>query len=755
MRSLGISSKLILLTLAMWALLAVPGALLELSNGLSRQRDALQQTRQQVRTRMEAVLSDMLWNMDVPAIRSFIVSELIPADVVAIRVFDELSQRELFCLRRRADGTIMDQAMPTPGGALIQEDIPIRRQRDTAVQVIGIVSVTFDAEPGNRVLRRGLLVDIGGSLLVITLLCIVLVVVLDRNLVKPIDLIRRRMDVARRLPPEVTPTPMPLPAAAFVELKVMAADLEQMLADLNAASVTMVERERLYRTLFDGGADAVLVLDGTCIREASHRADALFGVPVGGLAGRELPGLALECQPDGQPSPDMLAKRLQAADGSLFPWRAQRPDGHLIDVEIALSRVAMAGSTVVLASLRDVTERNHLETQLRQVQKMETIGQLAGGVAHDFNNVLLAIMGSAELLARQAGQDARSRELAEGILNASQRAASLVRQLLAFSRKQGAGSTPLNLHVVLRETAELLARTVLDQRIRVELRLESPLATVIGDSAMLQNALLNLGVNARDAMPDGGCITFATRLCKLDEPTGRAGLPELAPGDYIEVAIIDTGTGMSDEVRRRCFEAFFTTKDPGKGTGLGLAAVAKTVHDHSGTIEVDSTPGMGATFRLLLPVTAQQATKPTPYDVPVSSGSGRILVVDDDDLIRRVSCQLLDSLGYAVVEASDGAAGVAAYFEQGPFDLMLVDMEMPSMRGIECLRTILASDPQAKAVLCSGFSRDGDALQLQADGFRGFLNKPYRLKELAETVAAVMAGGRCFADGNDLHRSSQ
>jgi PAS domain S-box-containing protein len=349
-----------------------------------------------------------------------------------------------------------------------------------------------------------------------------------------------------------------------------------MLADLSAASVTVAERERLYRTLFDGGADAVLVLDGTRIREANRRADTLFGVAAGGLAGLELSGLALECQPDGQASSATLASRLLAADGSLFPWRARRPDGHLIDVEIALGRVAMSGSNVVLASLRDVTERNQLETQLRQVQKMETIGQLAGGVAHDFNNVLLAIMGSAELLARQAGQDARSRELAEGILNASQRAASLVRQLLAFSRKQGSGSTPLDLHVVLRETAELLSRTIVDQRIRVELRLESPLVTVIGDSAMLQNALLNLGVNARDAMPHGGCVTYATRLHAIDETAGSAHTPALPPGDYIEVAVIDTGTGMSEDVRRRCFEAFFTTKDPGKGTGLGLAAVAKT-----------------------------------------------------------------------------------------------------------------------------------------------------------------------------------
>ena len=756
MHSTSISGKLILITLTVWALVAVPGALWELSTGLARQHNDLQRTQQHVRQRLGSVLSEMLWNMDVPGMRSLMETELIAVEVAGVQIVDAIDQTAVISLHRNASGQIKPEPIPNGGAGLVRMDIDIRHTRGAKIESIGTVVVWFDPEPGRQSLRHGLLVDIGGSLAVITLLCVALVLVLHRNLIKPIEQIRQRMNLTRQLSPGRPPPADPLPNGSFGELRNMAEDLEAMLADLGTAAITVAERERLYRTLFDGGVDAVMVLAGTTVREANQRCEQLFGFAPGGLVGQEVTAMAPAQQPDSTDSAAVFAVKLSEADGCLFPWRAVRTDGLLIDMEIALGRVVMAGVPAVLASLRDVTDRNHLDAQLRQVQKMETIGQLAGGVAHDFNNALAAIIGSAELLQRFREDPQRVDLHSKQILDASERAATLVRQLLAFSRRQGGSSTPLDVHLIIRDTVALLQRTILDQRITIDVRLESMLTTVVGDSAMLQNALLNLGVNARDAMPAGGTITFATRLYSIDAIADLTTATVLPPGEYLEVAVIDTGTGMNEEVQRRCFEAFFTTKDPGKGTGLGLAAVAKTIQDHGGSIMIDTSVGHGTTFRVWLPVTAQQGTPKTPNDPrPARTGVGRILVVDDDQLIREISCQLLISLGYTVIEADDGITGVSAWFEQGPFDLLLVDMEMPGMRGVDCLQAIRARDPLAKALLCSGFSRDGDSSLLRAEGFLGFLNKPYRLRELSTTILAALQGRECFPAGEDLPRSGK
>ena len=514
----------------------------------------------------------------------------------------------------------------------------------------------------------------------------------------------------------------------------MAIEVNASHAEVSQALAALGRREQLYRALFAAAADAVLVLRDGKVIEANQRAGRLFDVAPDALTGCVLADLAPELQADGTPSPTRFAEYQADVDLTAGAWRARRQDGSELDTEISIGRVSHQDGDLQVIALRDVTERNQLDQQLRQVQKMETIGQLAGGVAHDFNNLLTGMLGSAELIGRRLPHDERSRELIGRILQAGQRAAALVSKLLAFARKGRQVSTPIDVHEVVRETCALLERSI-DRRIELKQELTAERSVVIGDSTQLQSALLNLGVNARDAMPEGGRLEFASRLRVIDAATARSFAPTLDEGVHLEVTVRDSGMGMSPAVIARLYEPFFTTKPPGKGTGLGLTAVLRTVHDHHGAITVESEPGAGTTFRILLPLSELSAARLAVDANPVS-GKGRILVIDDDDLVRRTAVEMLRTLGYETTEANDGRAGVEAY-KAGHFAAVLIDMEMPRLRGIDCIRELRSIDPAVRAILCSGFNRDhgGD---MRTAGFQGFLAKPYRLYELSRVISDLI-----------------
>lgn len=389
----------------------------------------------------------------------------------------------------------------------------------------------------------------------------------------------------------------------------------------------------------------------------------------------------------------------------------------------------------VVLVFRDITEQLSLEEQLRQVQKMESIGQLAGGVAHDFNNMLAGIMGSAELLAPDLQQNPQHRKLVDTILEAAESAAGLTQRLLDFSRKGRVTSRPLDLHRVVRDVVELLGRSI-DRRIQIDVALNATQSIVLGDSSQLQNAVLNLGVNARDAMPDGGELTFETRNAR--GPDGKAA---------IELRVRDTGTGIDPEHLERIFEPFFTTKEVGRGTGLGLAAVYGTVQVHQGVIEVESQLELGTAFRILLPVEQARAedsepTTPAPRAaLEGAHGPARVLVVDDELVVRHsVEKHLLD-LGYQVVLAEDGAAAVECFRrEHADVDLVLLDTVMPRMGGRDAYREMLAIDESVRVLFMSGFTRDASGYPPDPQVV-GFLKKPFRIKELATLVARGLEAG--------------
>jgi len=353
--------------------------------------------------------------------------------------------------------------------------------------------------------------------------------------------------------------------------------------------------------------------------------------------------------------------------------------------------------------------------------------------------MLMGIMGYAEM-AREPGTSPEDvADFAGHILAAATRASELTRKLLAFSRKGKVLSTPVDAHELIREAVALLERSV-DRRITLETDLASTNASVVGDPTQIQQAVLNLGLNARDAMPDGGTLTVATRDRHLDRAACDRVRASLVPGDYLEITVRDTGRGIPADVLPRIFEPFYTTKPVGEGTGLGLAAVRGTVEEHLGAVTVDSTVGAGTEFRVLLPLSGLPATAPLIEDAPPAVDTGTVLVVDDESVIRGMVRRLLEGMGWTVLLAADGQEGLEVYRrERGRIDVVLMDMVMPRMSGRECFRAVRQLDPDAQVILASGFTADHAVGDLMAEGLAAFLKKPYRQAELLRALARITA----------------
>lgn len=394
----------------------------------------------------------------------------------------------------------------------------------------------------------------------------------------------------------------------------------------------------------------------------------------------------------------------------------------------------------VLVVLSDATEQRRLERELMQATKLEAIGQLAGGVAHDFNNLLGGIIGYAELLEEDNTNSSAVREDAASIRQAAVKGADLARSLLALARRSTHREEPFALDAVIQETVDLVRRTF-DRRVQVELVMDDA-PIILGDRTLIANALLNLAVNARDAMPDGGVLRIVAGVQKVDaEFRLRNELPPHVPVATIQVN--DNGVGMPPQVLARVFEPFFTTKEPDKGTGLGLAMAYGTVKDHGGTITVDSTVGVGTTVTLYLPCSDVIDVVATTASAPVLARTpSRILVVDDEPLIRSVATRMLQRLGYEVESAEDGIAAIdRLHADTHSIDLVIIDGNMPRLNGIETARRIHARHPELPMIFATGhFDPDGDEA-LSDVGFRERIEKPYSFETLSSVVARYLDVG--------------
>ncbi|MBN1699057.1 MAG: PAS domain S-box protein [Spirochaetales bacterium] len=392
----------------------------------------------------------------------------------------------------------------------------------------------------------------------------------------------------------------------------------------------------------------------------------------------------------------------------------------------------------VVLIFRDVTEKHRLQERLRHSQKMDAIGQLAGGVAHDFNNMLTGIINAAEFVGLIVKDDPKVKNSVDIILDAAGRAADLTRKLLAFSRKGKMMESEFSIHECIENAVSILERSISKSiEIRLELSAENPI--VFGDLTEIQNAVLNLGINARDAMPRGGTLRIKTGNLYLDEDYCRKSAFDLRAGTYCEITVEDTGVGMNTETLERIFEPFFTTKQDGLGTGLGLASVYGTVKKHRGEIHVYSHLGKGTVFRIFLPVTDAESMEALPESESIEQGQGCILVVDDEETIRKAVTTLLEEKGYTVLSAGDGFEAIAIYKEEMKrINLVLLDLIMPHKNGNDTFYELKSINPDIKVILSSGFSADTNAADLLKDGASFFIQKPYRHNELLAIINKLL-----------------
>ena len=424
-------------------------------------------------------------------------------------------------------------------------------------------------------------------------------------------------------------------------------------------------------------------------------------------------------------------------------WRSA--DGSLRDVEVTGHRVRLAGRDVVAIVARDITarlrvnqEREHLREQLFTAQKLEAIGQLAGGIAHDFNNLMGGVLASTSYLQHGTqdapADDATVREVVADIEGAARRAAELTRQLMTFARRQPPVIEAVDLHRLTGEVTSLLRRAI-DPSIEVHATVPEGLA-VRADAGHLHQVVMNLAINARDAMPDGGKLSIVAAALPADpDPDGeQAG--------RVEMIISDTGMGMDTETVSRVFEPFFTSKGPESGTGLGLAVVYGIVAEHGGQIEVQSQPGVGTSVRVTLAAATPEATRPA-AQVRTPTGNGKVLVIDDDGLMRRSVGRVLESLGYTAVLARDGEHGLAIFSAgRARFDAVLLDMLMPGMDGSQTYEALAAIDANVPVLVMSGYV-EHDRIQRVLDaGAVGALSKPFDRQTLARTLHEVLAEHR-------------
>ncbi len=421
-----------------------------------------------------------------------------------------------------------------------------------------------------------------------------------------------------------------------------------------------------------------------------------------------------------------------------------RRDGTEIPVEIGLNPIETEEGTFVLSSIVDISarkreeaEREQLEQQLRQAQKMDAVGTLAGGIAHDFNNILGAILGFAELLS-DAVEEGQARRDLEELIAFTQRGKTLVQRIQAFGQRNESERRPLALQDPVAEVESFL-RSSLPPNIRIRTRIDPNTPRVHADPSAVHQVLMNLGMNAGHAMPEGGDIEFRTESLYITDSRARAH-PDLQEGPHVTLSVRDTGTGIDPELQGRIFEPFFTTKPPGQGSGLGLAIVDRIVREHQGALELKSSPGEGTTVRLILPAVALEEPEAAPLGSDIPTGKGqRVLYVDDEPGLGQVGRRRLEDIGYRVDVATDGKEALNLFRSASPdYDVVITDYLMPHMNGLELAGALTRIRPDIPIIVLTGFIDNLPDDSIRATGVRELLRKPVTTRELAEALAAVL-----------------
>ncbi|MBU8914225.1 MAG: PAS domain S-box protein, partial [Spirochaetales bacterium] len=510
------------------------------------------------------------------------------------------------------------------------------------------------------------------------------------------------------------------------------------ITDRKNMELALLDSEQRLNAIFQASPTPIVVYDTDGLVQYCNPAfERTFGWTLAELEGEHIPFL-----PEDEEQADVARASRPSEAGPPRTVETQRltRDGRTLDVLISAASIrGIEGQpTGLVVSLADITDRRKLEEQYRSIQRLEAVGTLAGGVAHDFNNLLMGIQGNVSLMRSDLGVNDAQEDRLRGMEQCVRLGADLTNQLLGFAKGGKYNARPTDLNKIVKTHNQMFGR--MKKEISIRGKYERDLWTVNVDQSQMEQVLLNIYINAWQAMPAGGDMSIRTSNAFLDE--NQAKLFDAAPGRYVEISVVDTGTGMDEVTRSKMFEPFFTTKEIGRGTGLGLASVHGIIKNHGGFIDVQSEEGRGTTFDIYLPAVEEEASPAvtTSTDGVVDSGHGEtILLVDDEEMITRVGEQMLETLGYRVIVANGGEQAIAIIENMGhEINLVILDMIMPVMDGASTFDRVRSIIPTMPVVLCSGYSMDGRAGAIMRKGCNGFVQKPFTLSDLSQAVGEVL-----------------
>ncbi len=510
-------------------------------------------------------------------------------------------------------------------------------------------------------------------------------------------------------------------------------------SEQRAAARALKKSEERYRLLFDHASDAIFILQDGFIRFPNHR--TLNGL---GCTAEELEQIPFQnfVHPEDR---DMVRERhRRRINGEAVPdltsFRGVTKTGEIFWAELNAVLIKWENRPATLNFLRDVTEKVKMEARLHQTRRMESVGRLAGGIAHDFNNLLMAIQGNASLLLLQKYPGDPDHARLKNIEQYVRKGAQLTRQLLGFARDGKYEPRVTRLNGLIKQACEMFGRTRKD--IRIHQTLQSDLWPAVVDRGQMDQVFMNLYINASQAMPEGGDLMIETRNVTLKEDDFTAG--GLSPGNYVKISVTDSGTGMDKETMGHVFDPFFTTRELGRGAGLGLASCYGIIKNHAGMIDVESRPGMGSTFTIFLPAVSEDDFEGSdPQEAP-KRGRETVLLVEDEEMVLAVGRDMLKALGYKVLTAGSGHAALKVFrAESDAIDLVILDMGMPDKSGDDTFKELKKLNPDVKVLLSSGYSFDGRASAMLDRGCSGFIQKPFEVSTLSQKLRDILNAEKC------------
>ena len=500
------------------------------------------------------------------------------------------------------------------------------------------------------------------------------------------------------------------------------------------AEEALRQSEEKYRLLIENATDAIFIAQDKVLRFANPKTEEITGYSAEELA--KIPFVDIVHPEDRDMVLERHVKRLRGEEiPSIYSFRILNRSGEELSAELNAVLINWEGRPATLNFLRDITSQKKLEAQLQQAQKMEAIGTLAGGIAHDFNNLLMAIQGRTSIMRMSKDSSHPDFEHLKGVEDHIKSAADLTRQLLGFARGGKYEVRPTDLNELIKKQNRMFGRT--KKEIRIDGKYEENIWSVEIDQGQIEQVLLNLYVNAWHAMPGGGSLYLETENVTIDETYVQPF--SIEPGRYVKISVTDTGVGMDKVTQKKIFDPFFTTKEMGRGTGLGLASSYGIVKNHGGFINVYSEKGHGTTFNIYLPASAKEIIEEKQPSGDILRGSETVLFVDDEHMIIEVAEELFKELGYKVLIARGGKEAVELYEKnKGQIDIVVLDMIMPDMSGSMTYDRMKEIDPDIKVLLASGYSIDGQATEILNRGCNGFIQKPFKVKELSQKLREIV-----------------